>query len=71
MSKATIDNTKSVLHSVLEEVDDSEQKFKIRTALQFLEVLQQQEDEVVEIFEEDCHGDYEVFSHLRELGYTE
>jgi hypothetical protein len=71
MSKATIESTKAVLESVLAEVEDSEQKFKIRTALQFLEALEQQEDEVVEVVEERNQENTEVIRRLRELGYVD
>lgn len=72
MSTATIEDAIEALEGALAAVDDSEARFKIRTALQFLVVLEQREGEVISLVEEECADDEaEVFDRLRELGYVE
>lgn len=72
MTEATINDAKKTLRGALEDIEDSETRYKIRTALQFLEVLKYQEEELVKIVEGECEpDDQEVFKRLQELGYLE
>jgi hypothetical protein len=58
MSKATIEDAQNLLDGALIDVSDSETKFKIRTAQQFLEDLKQPENDLLEIVEEECDSKY-------------
>ncbi|ELZ97003.1 hypothetical protein C440_04478 [Haloferax mucosum ATCC BAA-1512] len=71
MNGATIDNIETLLEGVLEETEDSEVHFKIRTALQFLSALRVQHQDDLEIVEDDEEIETDVFENLREMGYIE
>lgn len=72
MTEATIEDAQKALRGALQDIEDPEVKYKIRTALQFCEVVKYQEDKLLSIIEEDTTTDNsEVFDRLRELGYLE
>jgi hypothetical protein len=70
MSETTIDALRSLLENALQEVDDSEAEFQLRTALQLLIALEEQHEGAREILEE-AEIDGEVRENLRELGYLD
>lgn len=71
MKGATVDSIETLLEGVLEETDDSEVHFKIRTALQFLSALRAQHQDELELIENSGEIDSDVFENLRKMGYVE
>jgi regulator of RNase E activity RraB len=67
MNEDTLDTTRRILESLLEETDDPEVHYRLRTALQLLVA---HEDDLASL-EEICRGDDELDERLRELGYVE
>jgi ABC-type lipoprotein release transport system permease subunit len=70
MSETTTDTIRAILHSVVEEVDDSELGFKLRSALQLLDVIEEQYEGARETLE-DAELEDDVRENLRELGYLD
>lgn len=70
MAETVVDTTRSLLEGVLTETDDAEVHFKLRTALQLLDVVEAQHDAAREAL---AHADLEesVRTDLRELGYLD
>jgi hypothetical protein len=67
MSETTLDTIRTVLESLLEEADDSEVRYKLRTALQLLEVHRNDLTHIDEV----ADSDEELTERLRELGYLD
>ena len=70
MSETTTDTIRAILQSVVDEVDDSEFGFKLRSALQLLDVIEEQHEGARETLE-DAELEDEVRENLRELGYLD
>lgn len=70
MADTTIGTIESLLESAVEETDDSDISFKIRSALQLLMVVEERHVAAREAVEE-ADLDDDVRENLRELGYIE
>lgn len=68
MSKTTVETTRQLLESALDEVDDSEVSFKIRSALQLLVLIEERTEEAKKTIGKANIED-ETRERLRELGY--
>jgi len=67
MDETTLETIHNLLEGALEEVDDTEARYKIKSAQQLLHVLQQRHDSV-DVALEDV-SDEDVIDNLRDLGY--
>ena len=65
MSDETLATIDTLLRSVLDETDDSDQSYKLRTALQLLEVYQDNTRRLRKAAEADAN----LRERLEELGY--
>lgn len=70
MSKTTVETTRRLLDSALEEVDDPDVSFKIRSALQLLVLIEERTDEAKKTLEE-ADIDEKTRESLHELGYLD
>jgi hypothetical protein len=68
MTETTVDTMETILTSALDETEDRDIKFKLRTALQLLVVIGEQEKAARNALE-DCTLDDELRRRLRDLGY--
>ncbi|MFD1586142.1 hypothetical protein ACFR9U_04045 [Halorientalis brevis] len=67
MSGETLETIRTVLESLLDETEDAEVHYKLRTALQLVEVQQSDLTQLEEVADEDS----ELWERLSELGYVE
>ena len=67
MSDKTTQSIRAMLQSVLDDIDDPDASYKLRTVLQLLDVRKNNLSEVIETVD-DSGG---VEQELRELGYLE
>lgn len=65
MSDETLATIETLLRSVLDETDDSDQSYKLRTALQLLEIHQDNTRRLREAAEADAN----LQERLEDLGY--
>jgi len=68
MPETTLEALDDLLRSVEENIDDSEDVYKLRSARQLVEVLKQRQvdrDEAIE----NAISDEEILANLRDLGY--
>jgi hypothetical protein len=70
MNTTTIERTIELTGNVLEDTDNSEHKFKLRTAIQLLEIIKGRHDAASDVLA-DCELDKQVQENLKELGYLE
>lgn len=70
MSKTTVETTRRLLDSALEDVDDPDVSFKIRSALQLLVLIEERTDEAKKTLEE-ADIDEKTRESLHELGYLD
>ena len=56
--------------SVLQDTDNDKYKFKLRTAIQLLEIVEERHDVASDVLA-DCNLDEQVQANLQELGYLE
>lgn len=63
-----LETAQTILESTLEGTDDEDLRFKLRTSLQLLEVVEWKYEETEETLEE-ADLDESVKSNLQELGY--
>ncbi|MFP4626212.1 MAG: hypothetical protein ACOCQ7_01990 [Natronomonas sp.] len=70
MSKTTIETTRRLLDSALEDVDNPDVSFKIRSALQLLVLIEERTDEAKKTLEE-ADIDEKTRESLHELGYLD
>jgi len=70
MGETTIGTIETLLESAIEETDDSDISFKIRSALQLLMVVEEQHVAARDALEEVEIED-EVRADLRDLGYLD
>lgn len=70
MSKTTVETTRRLLDSALEDVDDPDVSFKIRSALQLLVLIEERTDEAKKTLEE-ADIDENTRESLHELGYLD
>ncbi len=67
MSDRTLDTIETLLESLLEETDDADVHYKLRTALQLLDVHRADLTDLDEVADEDT----ELQERLRNLGYVD
>ena len=70
MSELAIDTIDNLLESSIEETNDAEIRFKLRTARQLLAVLRNDQEQVAQTLEE-VELTEESRQQLRELGYLD
>lgn len=70
MAETTIGTIETLLEGAIEETEDSEISFKLRSALQLLFVIEEQHVAAREAIEE-AEIDDEIREDLRELGYID
>lgn len=70
MTETAIDIIETMLESALEDTDDSNIRFKLRTALQLLVVIEEQQEAGREALK-DVEIQDDVRENLRELGYLD
>ena len=70
MGTTAIGTIETLLNSVLENIEDSESKYKLRQALCLLQVVGQQQIDAQKALE-DLNLDTEVEDNLRDLGYLD
>lgn len=70
MGHTTAERVEELIDGVLQETDDSEHRFKLRTALQLLEMIQEQH-EVADQALADSELDETTRENLEGLGYLE
>ncbi|MFA1611561.1 hypothetical protein [Halobellus rubicundus] len=68
MPKATTDTIATLLESAIEETDDSEVHYKLRTALQLLDVVERRQESAIDLLTDE-EFDGELRERLEELGY--
>jgi hypothetical protein len=70
MTTTTIGRVIELTETVLQDTDNDEYKFKLRTAIQLLEIIQERHDAASDVLA-DCDLDEQVQANLQELGYLE
>jgi len=70
MSQNTSDTLASLLESVIEDTDGADVHFKLRTALQLLDVVRVRNERISDTLS-DVDLDDDLDARLRELGYVE
>ena len=70
MAPTTIGRVIELTGSVLEDTDNSVYKFKLRTAIQLLEIIDERHNAASDVLA-DCDLDEQVQANLQELGYLE
>jgi hypothetical protein len=70
MGYTTAERAAELIDGVLQDTDDDEHRFKLRTALQLLEMIQEQHD-VADQALADSELNEETRENLRGLGYLE
>lgn len=68
MGNTTIERAITLLEDVLVGTEDEDQRFKLRTALQLLEVIENRHDAASEVLA-DTDIDAETRENLQQLGY--
>lgn len=70
MSETHVGAARTILENTLEETDDAEVRFRLRTALQLLVAAEEQYEDAREVIEHAEFGD-DLQESLRELGYLD
>jgi hypothetical protein len=70
MVDTTVKHVKVLVESVLAETNDKDHQFRLRTALQLLELIEEQQDAADKALA-DCEMDEQTRQNLRKLGYLE
>ncbi|WP_340102257.1 hypothetical protein [Salinibaculum salinum] len=70
MENTAIRRAIELTEGVLEDTDNDEYKFKLRTAIQLLEIIEERHDVTSDVLA-DCNLDEQVQANLQELGYLE
>ncbi|MDQ2074114.1 hypothetical protein ACODNH_23470 [Haloarcula sp. NS06] len=70
MAETTLATMDELLEGALDDVDDPEVRYKLRSARQLLQVVQQRQDIMDEAIDTAIE-DEAVLENLRDLGYTE
>ncbi|WP_336338280.1 hypothetical protein [Haloarcula brevis] len=70
MADTTLATIDELLEGAFDDVDDPDVRYKLRSARQLLQVIQQQQDIVDEAIDAAVE-DEEILRNLRDLGYTE
>ena len=70
MSETTTDTIATLVRTAVEETDDPDVRFKLRTALQLLDVVRDRHERVAEALAE-VDLDEGLQNRLREMGYLD
>jgi len=70
MAETTLATIDELLEGAFEDVNDPEVRYKLRSARQLLQVVQQRQDIIDETIDTAVEDD-EILSNLRDLGYTD
>lgn len=70
MAKTTLDTIDELLEGALDDVDDSEVRYKLKSARQLLRVVQQRHNNIDTALEDNV-DDEDVLNDLRDLGYLD
>jgi predicted solute-binding protein len=70
MERTTLETIDELLQGAVEDTEDSEVNYRLRTARQLLEVIRMEYEEIDDIIAES-EVDDEVLADLRDLGYIE
>lgn len=68
METTAIERAIELTGSVLEDTDNDEFKFRLRTAIQLLQIIEEQHSTASDILK-DCNLDEQTQENLEELGY--
>jgi hypothetical protein len=71
MTEETIDHVRTMLESVLADTEDEDNRFKLRTALQYLDLAEAEERALVGAADARAEEADELASRLSELGYID
>ncbi|QCC48206.1 hypothetical protein DV707_11325 [Halobellus limi] len=69
-TNSPLSTIKQLVDSSIEKTDDSEIRFKLRTASQLVDVVQNHHDDLIDSLE-DTDLDDELQEELRDMGYIE
>ena len=70
MGTTAIERVIELTESVLEDTDNDEYKFRLRTAIQLLEIIEDRHNEASDVLA-DCDLDEQIQANLKDLGYLE
>jgi hypothetical protein len=70
MVESTFETMEKLLDGALEEVDNPEVRYKLRSVQQLLRAVQQRHEDLDEALDETV-GDEDILTNLRDLGYLE
>jgi hypothetical protein len=70
MGETTLETIDELLKGSIEETDDADVSYKLRSARQLIDVVRMRHEEIDETIEE-VQLDEEILENLRELGYVE
>jgi len=70
MAETTLDTIDELLQGAFDDVNDPDVRYKLRSARQLLQVVQQRHETLDEAID-DAISDEQVMSNLRDLGYIE
>jgi len=70
MAKTTLDTLDELLEGAFDDVDDPDVRYKLRSARQLVQVIQQRHDTLDEAIN-DAVDDEEMMGRLRDLGYID
>ncbi|WP_436930678.1 hypothetical protein [Halosimplex halobium] len=70
MAETTLGTIDELLEGAFDDVDDPDVRYKLRSARQLVQVLQQRQDSLDEAVH-DTIDDEEIMSTLRDLGYID
>ena len=70
MAETTLDTIDELLQGAFDDVNDPDVRYKLRSARQLLQVVQQRHETLDEAID-DAISDEQIMSNLRDLGYIE
>jgi hypothetical protein len=70
MAETTLDTIDELLEGAFDDVSDPDVRYKLRSARQLLQVVQQRHETLDEAID-DAISDEQIMSNLRDLGYIE
>jgi len=70
MAETTLDTIDELLEGAFDDVSDPDVRYKLRSARQLLQVVQQRHETLDEAID-DAVSDEQIMSNLRNLGYIE
>ncbi|RLM42019.1 hypothetical protein DVK00_18345 [Haloarcula sp. Atlit-47R] len=70
MAETTLDTIDELLEGAFDDISDPDVRYKLRSARQLLQVVQQRHETLDEAID-DAVSDEQIMSNLRNLGYIE